>query len=319
MNNSEHSFWWHNDGMFRFRKPVLRDPIQPVPQSAREVIEAFRERNRIWSEEAGARRKIWEALPEAEKTKPWVVNPLQPRTRKPWDRLKPEEIQAEEEYMRALVEQRDRQPDRFKSVWQSLEHYKISEENQCASASGVFLSPNEPDYPDIQTASYCHESFCWEVALRSAFRVLDLFEIKDTEFPSGWLRVNCSPSHPNYSSLVASASYQMGTYFIKAQAMQRVPQIYRASKMTRTRNGKYDPMGEAVMEACGEIRAMGLSLQGNSVATRVLKLLESQGRATLNPPTIGGEDVHCDKICRYIAKYRKANGLGTTRSAKTAR
>lgn len=258
MNDNENFSWLHNDGIFRYQKSCVWDPIQPVPQSAREVIEAFWERDRIWREEAGARRKIWEALPEAEKKKPWVKNPQQPRTRKSWERLKPEEIRAQEEYMRNLVEQRDRQPGRFRSVWMNVENGKTCEENQSACDFPVFPSLREPDYSDIQTAGYFHETFCWEVALRSAFRILDRFGIKDVEFPFGWFHINCPPDHTNHTALVASAAYQMGLYFAKAQAMQRVQQICRASEMTRTRNGKFDPRGEAVMEACGEIRAMGL-------------------------------------------------------------
>jgi len=312
--------WWHDDGIFRYRKQYVWDPIQPVPQSAQEVIERFREREKNWQKEAQARREEWESLPENEQKKPWVTIPPPPRVRKSHERLTMEELLAEEEYKKNLQEARDRQPERFRTVWLDAGSRETNLENEKALNLGVFPTPREPDYPDLSTAGYYHESFCWTIALLSAFRILDLYGMREGEFPFGWVHIDCPPNHPNHVSLVASASYQMGIYFTKAQAMQRIPQICRSVTMTKGRKGKTNPFGETVLQACAEMHSMGISLQKNKASSRVLKHLVEQGVATFDPPTVGGEDAPAWKLNRFITKFLKSNRLylGKTRSAKNA-
>lgn len=321
MKNIENFSWMHDDGIFRYRNPLVWEPIQPIIQSAREVIAAFWERDAVWRKEAGERRIAWEALPEAEQKKPWVTNPPPPRVRKAWERLTPEEIRAEEEYLENLVETRNRQPGRFRKVWTDVGNRQTGVENQQAADLGTFPSPREPDYSDLPTAGYYHESFCWTIALRSAFRVLDLSRITDEEFPFGWVHVECPPDHPNHVSLMASASFQMGLYLAKAQAMQRVPQIHRASKMTRSRKGKINPLGETILQACAEMHTLGLPLQGNKASLRLLQFLAHRGRAVVNESTIDGQHAPSWKIGKLMKQFRDANGLsfGKTRSAKAVK
>ena len=318
MNSSEKTWWWHDDGIFRYRKSYEWEPTQIVQESAREVISAFGERDRIWNAEAGERRDAWNALPEAEKAKPWVTQKPVPRSRKAWERPTTLEIRAEEEYMRNLVESRNRQTGRFRTVVQDAGNKQTGVENAGARKLNAFPFPRELDFPDLQTAGYFHEIFCWTVAIRSAFRILDLYQIRDVGFPPGWVHVDCPADHPGHLSLVASASYQMGIYATKAQAMQRVPQVYRASKMTRSRKGTLNPLGEVVIQACGEMHAMGLPLKDNDASGRLLAFLAERDRAQLNPPSIDGMDAPSWKIGRLMKRFRDANGLsvGKTRSAK---
>jgi len=319
MSDAEKASWWHDDGIFRYRKSYSWEPIQPVISSARKVIEAFQERDRTWQAEARERREAWEALPDAEQNKPWVTNPPPPRRRSFNERPTPEEAKAEEEYLRNLVEFRNRQWGRFHAVWDSLANSRICEENRTACNNVAFPLHQEPDYSDLQTAGYYHETFCWEVALRSAFRVLDLFGVEDAEFPAGWIHVVCPTNHPHHVSLVASASYQMGMYFAKAQALQRVPQVCRSLEMTKGRKEKIGLFGETVMQACAEMHAQGIQLQKNKASRRVLEYLIAQGKAESGPKdTINGEDAPSGKINRYITKFLISNGLKVRkmRSAK---
>lgn len=141
------------------------------------------------------------------------------------------------------------------------------------------------------------------------------------EFPKGWSPVQAQPDHTNHLSLFGSACWQMGSYFAKAQAMQRVPEIHRAVKMTRTRKGKFGAFGQTVMRACEEMHGENIPLQGDRASLRVLQFLADQGQAELDPPKIGGEDAPSSKIGRFIGRFLRERGLyvGKTRSAKDAR
>lgn len=299
---------------------MMHEAFMSIDVAARKIIDDFRERESNWAVEAEKRKKEWDALPEAEKSKPWVTAEPPPRARQTWERLTETEEKAEEEYMQNLVEMRNRMPGRFRSVWLELANQETCLENRCAWDHPVFPNPYEPDYSDLRTAGYYHEEFCWTVALRNVFRALDLLGIEGVEYPFGWVHVRHSPEESGHAQLLASASYQMGVYHAKAQAMQRVPQIYRASKMTRSRKGKIDPVGEAIWEACGAMHALGQPLAGKNASQRLLAFLAERGRAEINPPTIGGLDAPSWKICKHMKKFQDKNRLsiGETRSTKAA-
>ncbi|MES2476443.1 MAG: hypothetical protein V4640_11740 [Verrucomicrobiota bacterium] len=311
---------WHDDGIFRYRKPMMHDAFVPMDRMALNLIDAFRERESNWAIEAENLRKEWERLPETERSKPWVTVQPPVRARKAWERLTDIEEKAEEEYMQNLVEMRNRMPGRFRSIWLELTNPKTCYENRTAWEHPVFPLPYEPDYSDLLTAGYYHEEFCWAVALRSAFRALDLLGTQGVEYPRGWVHVRYSPEHSGHTQLLASAFYLVGIYHAKAQAMQRVPLINRAVIMTRPRKGKIDQVGEAIWDACGRMHALGQPLSGKNASQRLLAFLVEEGKAEINPPTIGGKDAPSWKICKHMKEFRDKNGLsiGKTRSAKAA-
>lgn len=191
-----------------------------------------------------------------------------------------------------------------------LHSFTTKEEHLNAKDLGSFIMHPEPVYESQSSAAKYHGDHCWKTALLNAFRILDLAQDTEVEFPYGWIPLNIEPEQKNYAGLMASAAYQMGLYYGKAQAMEKAAFAIRGEPMLDAKAGHYSPLGNLIYAACEVVEYENGKLPKRGASKEVMSVLERQGQAS----TTGGlwrifvkdseQIVDSKKVGRFIKRYR---------------
>ncbi|MCW1883106.1 hypothetical protein OKA04_00090 [Luteolibacter flavescens] len=264
----------HDDGVFEFQKKLEHSPVG-IAEFAQDVISAFRikEQERV--------RKLKKPI-----TTPRGI---------------PLEVVMEDMRKRAGT---------ISHASTQLHHFDTKYEHQNTKRLDAFVMHAEPVYSSLAVASKHHESYCWKVALLNAFRVLDLMGESNVEFPFDWIHLDVRPSDSNFAGLLSSASFQMGFYYAKAQAMRNATVMLLGRQMSNGRKGHQTPMGQIIHGACEEILIRGESLIQKNISRRVMQILEEQGKGSTQNARyeiwVGDqvEVVNSKKLGKFIRDFR---------------
>jgi len=266
---------WHDDGIFRFPKR-LEFGETPVGEFALEVIEAFKERER---ERLGKMRK---SAFRVHKVPKGVVREHSLRTA------------GEITFA----------PGQLYCGTTGGEHENVKQ-------LGSFFFHAEPEYGSMENSLKYHEDYCWKVAMLNAYRILDLTANTETVFPPGWIRLDVSQVDWNFPGLLASASYQMGLYYAKAQAMPKAAAAIQGEKMLAANKGRGTSLGKKIMWGIEQLDDLHEGLPKEKLFEQFIEFMQGKGSAYTDSSGyyINAEDgryaVTSKQFYRHVERYKK--------------
>jgi len=187
----------------------------------------------------------------------------------------------------------------------------------CFSTKSEHIDPQyafdhhpEPVYPNQDSALKHHQDHCWKVALLNAYRILDLFNDEQIEFPYNWIPIRCDSKDANFPSLIGSASYLMGLHYAKAMALQRAKVAVKGEQMSNPNKGNYSELGDILYPACeildkklGKLPARGGSQELFDYLVSTSSAIEKNGLWIVYTDQ-EEQIVDSKKLGAYINRYR---------------
>lgn len=234
----------HNDGIFEFRKRLEHGETS-VTEFAWEVINAHRENER---------KRIGKIK-----------------------RLKKMNLKPEVE--RSVLEQMKRTAGEI-SFAGDLYCFSSKEEHLHAKHLDSFYMHCEPDYDRRESGIRYHGKYCWKVALLNAYRILEMTKDESVKFPHEWVPIEVTPADSNFPGLLASAAYQMGLYYAKAQALVKTSAAIRGAPMLNARKGWDTPLGKIIYAALGQLEKEGGKVSKKGGPKMVMDFLAARGQAS---------------------------------------
>lgn len=168
----------------------------------------------------------------------------------------------------------------------------------------------EPIYPNQDSALTHHQDYCWKLALLNAYRILDLFNDEQIEFPYNWIPIRCDSKDENFPSLIGSASYLMGLHYAKAMALQRAKVAVKGEQMSNPNEGNYSELGDILYPACeildknlGKLSTRGGSQELFDYLVSIGSAIEKNGLWIICTDQ-EEQIVDSKKLGAYISRYR---------------
>lgn len=265
----------HDDGIYKFQKK-LEFGQTSVGEFAQEVVEAFKVRER---ERLGKIRKSAFKVPKV-----------------PKGVLRAHSLKTAGEITFAPGQ---------------LFLYSTRDEHENVTQLGSFFSHAEPVYSTVKDSLKHHADYCWKVALLNAYRILDLTGDPEIVFPSFWIRLEVSQKDWNFAGLLSSASYQMGLYYAKAQAMPKAAAAIQGEKMLGANKDRGKPLGKRIMWGIEQLDDLHEGLPKEKLFEQFMEFMQGKGFAETDSSGyhIIAEDgrhlVKSKQFYRQVERYKK--------------